>query len=257
MKLIDTHTHLFAEQFNKDRDEVVQRALEAGVEKLLLPNIDASTIAAMKELAARYPQHCLPMMGLHPGSVGEDWEQQLEQVEAELRSGKYIAVGETGLDFYWDTTYEAQQKEALRHQVKLAKELDLPIVLHTRESFEATYEIISEAQDGNLRGVFHCFTYGPQEAQRVIDLGFYLGIGGVLIFKNSDLANHLTSVDPSHLVLETDSPYLAPVPHRGQRNESAYVASVAERLAAVYELPVEKLAAITTANAEKLFALQP
>ncbi|MEX0967697.1 MAG: TatD family hydrolase [Bacteroidia bacterium] len=253
---IDTHTHLFLEQFEEDIKETMDRAKAEGVLKCFLPNIDASTISPLKALAAQFPEQCFPMMGLHPCSVKEDWKQQMQTIENELRKGKYYAVGEAGLDYYWDTSFKAAQQEALRYQVSLALELDLPIVLHTRDSFDDNLRIMQEMQDGRLRGVFHCFTGSPEEAVQVIDLGFYLGIGGVVTFKNSGLDKTLEQVPLQSLVLETDSPYLAPVPFRGKRNESSYIPYIARKLAEIKDMPVETIASETSRNSMKLFSIK-
>lgn len=253
--LIDTHAHLYHKKFDADRPAMLARAFEH-CSHLLLPNIDSASVAGMKQLAVDYPGRCLPMMGLHPSSVqAESLEAELQLCEDELAAGGYIAVGETGIDLYWDkSTLELQQQSLARH-IAWAKQYNLPIVLHSRSAFNETMEIIEAAQDGSLRGVFHCFTDGPEQATRVAAVGFYMGIGGVLTFKNSGLAETLSQVDLKHLVLETDAPYLAPVPYRGKRNESAYVYEVAQFLAEVKGMSYEVVAEATTANAKALFRL--
>ncbi len=259
MNLIDTHTHLFASQFADDRIQVVKNAMELGVSRFMLPNIDVDTIGAMNELHKAFPQHCLPMMGLHPGSVKENYKNALNSIGTELfdSTQTYYGIGETGLDYYWDTSFVKEQKESLIQHVQWAKELDLPIVLHTRNSFDDNISIMEEHQDGRLRGVFHCFTGNLKEANRIIDLGFYMGIGGVITFKNSgeEVRQVIKEIPLEHLVLETDSPYLAPAPHRGKRNESAYIKLVAEKLAEVKDVTVEEIANTTTKNAKKLFKI--
>lgn len=253
---IDTHTHLFVDAFDEDRDAVVRRAIASGVELMLLPNIDKDTIAPMNELAQSFPSHCIPMMGLHPGSVQADWEEQLEAVRLALFNGKYIAVGEIGMDLYWDTTYIEQQREVFRRQVAWAKELKLPVVIHAREAFQELFTILDEINDNNLTGVFHCFTGTDGEAAHVLSYGgFMLGIGGVLTYKKANLEESLRNVPLSALVLETDSPYLTPVPHRGKRNESAYLLHIAEKLADIYGVSMLEIEKTTTQNALRLFDL--
>ncbi|MBK9422091.1 MAG: TatD family hydrolase [Flavobacteriales bacterium] len=252
---IDTHAHLYHKQFEHDRTEMVQRALDAGVRKLFLPNIDMTSVEAMHELCDKYPEICFPMMGLHPCSVGEDPERDLAEVERLLGTGRYWAVGEIGIDLHWDRTWLAQQQEVLRQQVRWAKELSLPVVIHCRESFDETLAIIEEEKDEQLTGVFHCFTGTVEQAHRIIGLsGFMLGVGGVITYPKSGLAETMAKVGAAHCVLETDAPYLSPVPNRGKRNESSYIPAIAETLANAVGLTVDEVARITTANAELLFA---
>jgi len=253
---IDTHTHLFGEAFDEDRDAVVQRALDAEVGLCLLPNIDVGTIDALHQLADKYPEKCLPMMGLHPGSVGEDWEEQLEQIRNNLFARNYVAVGEIGMDLYWDTKFLVEQRFAFRQQVEWAKELGLPIVIHARDAFQEIFAELDQLNDEGLTGVFHCFTGSAEDAERILDYGgFKLGLGGVVTYKNSGLADSLKQVPISSIVLETDSPYLAPVPFRGKRNESAYLVHIAEKVADIYGLSVREIERITTINALELFKL--
>ena len=256
MNFTDTHTHLFLEQFADDIDDVIVRAQQAGAQQFFLPNIDKSTTEAMLKLVNKYPNCCFPMMGLHPSSVSGTFESELEEVERWHTKEKFYAVGETGIDLHWDDTYINQQKEAFRIQIELAKKLTLPIVIHVRESFQEVFEIIDELNDDHLTGIFHCFSGSAEQAQKIIDYtGFKLGIGGVLTYKNSGLDEVLKQIDLQHMVLETDSPYLTPVPHRGERNESAYVVQVAEKLAEVKGLALEDVAELTTANAQEVFKL--
>jgi TatD DNase family protein len=256
MNLIETHAHLYSEQFRPDQAEALHRAVAAGVGTILMPNVDRTTIDAMLELEAAAPETCLAMMGLHPCSVGPDFEKELQLVEDWLARRPFVAVGECGIDLYWDKTYLAEQKEALRVQLRLAKQHNLPIVLHTRSAFEEAFELVAEAQDGTLRGVFHCFSDGLVEAERIIALGgFKLGIGGVATFKNGGLDKVLPHVDVAHLVLETDCPYLAPVPYRGKRNEPAYLPLVLHRVASLLGQSPEAVAEATTRNAQQLFNL--
>lgn len=255
MNLIDTHTHLFSSQFDEDRRQVVQKAIEQGVDKMLLPNINSETVEAMHQLCKDFPQHCYPMMGLHPCDVKDDYEQELEVVKFHLDKGKYVAVGEIGIDLYWDKSTLDIQKKAFRQQLIWAKEYDLPVAIHIRESFDAIFEVIEEVNDQNLRGVFHCFTGTIEQGQKAIDMGFMLGIGGVVTFKNSGLDKTLKELPLEQLLLETDSPYLAPTPHRGQRNESSYIPLMAQKLAEIYEVNIEEVARTTTQNAKTLFKL--
>ncbi len=257
MKYIDTHTHLYSDQFNEDRTLVIRNAIDVGVDTILLPNISSKYTKGMLALCAEFPENCFPMMGLHPCDVtSENIAEELKHVEEELVKRKYIAVGEIGLDLHWDKSTLEIQKKAFIHQVNLAKKHKLPIAIHVRESFAEAIEIIEKLNDENLRGVFHCFTGNGEDAQRAVNLGgFYLGIGGVLTFKNSGLDKTIVKIDLQHLILETDSPYLAPVPFRGKRNESKYIVNIAEKLAEVHQISIEKVAEITTENAKKLFGL--
>ncbi len=253
MILTDTHTHLYLEQFDEDRNQVVERAIKDGVKYLLLPNIDSQTIQPMLDLCGAFPKNVFPMMGLHPTDVKENFREELDLVRAELEKGGYYAIGETGIDLYWDKTFLKEQQTALREQVQMAKDFGLPIVLHVRESFDEVFEIIGEMNDEKLNGVFHCFTGSPEQAEKIMRWDFKMGIGGVLTYKNSGLDNVVKDIPLEHLLLETDSPFLAPKPYRGKRNESAYVKYVAEKLAEVKNTTVEEVAEITTRNAIELF----
>ena len=254
---VDTHTHLFSDAFDEDRAQVVQTAIDAGVSKLLLPNIDVQTIDAMHELENQFPQNCFSMMGLHPGSVTQNWEKDLEIVKKHLFSRKYIAVGEIGMDLYWDKTFMEEQKQAFKLQVEWAKELRIPIAIHARDAFDEIFEILDRINDENLTGVFHCFTGTKEQADHIQSYGgFKLGIGGVLTYKKAGLDEVLSQIDLKELILETDSPYLAPVPFRGKRNQSSYVLHIAEKLSEVYELPLSEIERQTTENAMELFNLQ-
>ena len=253
--LIDTHSHIYSEEFNSDMDEIVQNAYNNGVKKIVLPNIDSGSIKRLIDLSNLYPHICYPLMGLHPTSVAADYKEELEAIEYWLNKQKFYGIGEIGIDLYWDRTFINEQKDAFRHQIKLAKSNDLPIVIHLRNSFDEVFEIVQQEQDGSLKGIFHCFTGDEVEAKKIIDLGFLLGIGGVLTFKNSNLSEVIEKIDLKHLVLETDSPYLAPVPKRGRRNESSYLVYVAQKLAEVYQIPVEEVAEITTSNARNMFGI--
>ena len=256
MQFVDTHTHLFSPAFDEDRTEIVQRAIKAGVETMLLPNIDVESIEPLYNLCAQFPQNCFPMMGLHPGSVDEKWEENLEIIRTNLFERKNCAVGEIGMDLYWDKTFVNEQAEAFRRQVNWAKELNLPIVIHAREAFDEIFAIVDELNDERLTGVFHCFTGSLEQAKKIQNYGgFKLGIGGVLTYKKAGLDDILKDVDMSELILETDSPYLPPTPHRGKRNESAYLLHVAEKLADVKGITLAEVAQITTKNANELFKL--
>ncbi len=250
---IDTHTHLYDVQFGEDRDEMIVRALSAGVERMYLPNCDSSTLPAMLDLVAAFPRNCFPMMGLHPCSVKEDYKAELDLVRRELETGRYFGVGEIGLDYYWDTAFVSAQQEAFRIQTDWAIQFGLPIIIHTRESLADGMAIVREKQQGSLKGIFHCFGGTVEEAEEIIDLGCYIGIGGVATFKNSILPQTLTHIDLQHIVLETDAPYLAPVPYRGKRNESAYIPLIARKIAEIKNCPVEIVETITTENARKIF----
>ena len=255
MYYIDTHTHLFLPEFDHDRDKVVERAIEQGVTKMLLPNVDTESISPLLETVSRHPGNCFAAMGLHPGSVTETFEKDLLLTEACIRKEKIYAIGEIGLDYYWDISRKEEQKEAFRIQLDWASQRMLPVVIHVRNSYGDVMEIVSAMKNERLRGVFHCFTGSAAEAEEIISLGFMLGIGGVLTFKNSGLAQSLENISPEHLLLETDSPYLAPVPHRGKRNESSFIPLIAGRLAEIYGMREEEIARITSASAEKLFGI--
>lgn len=253
IKLIDTHTHLYGKQFDHDRDAMIQRAIQAGVAKMYLPNIDSSSIEGMLALEAAYPDHCFAMMGLHPCSIQANYKEELAIVREWLDKRPFVAIGEMGIDLYWDKTFIDQQKEAFLLQCEWAKELGIPIVIHAREATDVCIELVREAKDERLRGIFHCFTGDVTQAEAIIELNFYLGIGGVLTYPKSGLDKTLEAIELQYMVLETDAAYLSPVPHRGKRNESAYLTFIAEKLASVKGVSLEEVANITTANAEKIF----
>lgn len=255
MRLIDTHAHIYAEQFNDDIQDVIERAKEAGLEKIFLPNIDIESIEPMKQLVADNKGFCIPMMGLHPCSVKDDYQEVLEQIKAELDSSdEYVAVGEIGIDLYWDKTHIEQQKDAFRQQIRWAKEKKMPIIIHCRDSYDEIYEILLEENDENLTGILHCFTGTVEQGQQIIALNdFYLGLGGVLTFKKSGLDAVAKELPIDKLVIETDAPYLSPTPYRGKRNESAYVQYVAEKIAEVKGMDKEEVGEITSSNALKIF----
>jgi TatD DNase family protein len=253
---IDTHTHLFVDAFDDDIDLVMQKAIAAGVEYFLLPNIDVDSIDRMHRLEEKYPNKCKSMMGLHPGSVGANWERDLETIRENLFSRSYCAVGEIGMDLYWDKTFIEAQKKAFRMQVEWAKELKLPVVIHAREAFDEIFAILDEVNDASLFGVFHCFTGTIEQANHIMEYGnFKMGIGGVLTYKNAKLDEVVRKIPLEYLVLETDSPYLSPVPYRGKRNESAYVLHIAEKLADAQGISLKEVEVITTLNAKHLFDL--
>jgi TatD DNase family protein len=253
MKLVDTHAHLYLKQFAADRSQVLENARKAGLTKIYLPNIDVKSIDPMIELEAQSEGFCEAMMGLHPCSVKADFEKSLEVIEDWLNKRPFCAVGEIGLDLYWDKTTLEIQQVAFRQQIRWAKKLGIPIVVHTRESMDQALDLIESELDESLSGIIHCFGGTPEQAQRIIDMGFYMGIGGVITYKKSGLAQTLASVPLEHLVLETDAPYLTPVPFRGKRNESAYIKIIAQHLADAKKTSIEEIARLTTANAEKIF----
>ena len=255
MNIIDTHTHLYLKQFNKDIDLVINRSKEIGVKKFIFPAIDSSHFDSMHSLKNKYPDNIYLMSGLHPTDVKENYKEELEFVINSLKSHGYVAIGEIGIDLYWDKTFLQLQQEAFTFQIRLAIKHDLPIVIHCREAFGEIFEILDKENCPKLRGVFHCFTGTLKQANRAIDLGFVLGIGGVVTFKNGGIDKFLNQIDLKHIVLETDAPYLAPVPFRGKRNESSYIIYVIDKLSEIYGLSKEEIADITTKNAEKVFAL--
>ena len=255
MNIIDTHTHLYLKQFNEDIDFVIKRSKDVGVNKFIFPAIDSSHFDSMHSLKGKYPDNIYLMSGLHPTDVKENYKDELEFVVNSLKTHDYVAIGEIGIDLHWDKSFLKQQQEAFRFQIRLAIKNDLPIVIHCREAFDEIFEILDRENCNKLRGVFHCFTGTLEQAKRAIDLGFVLGIGGVVTFKNGGIDKFLNQIDLKHIVLETDSPYLAPVPHRGKRNESSYIMYVVEKLSEIYGLTKEEIAEITTKNAEKVFAL--
>ena len=255
MKLSDTHTHIYLPEFDGDRDEVVARALSNGIEKLLMPNIDINSVAPMLSAAARFPGICHPMAGLHPTSVKEDYLDQLEQLEELWSENKFIAVGEIGIDLYWDKTFIKEQVYALRRQISFAIGRKLPVVIHSRESFPEVFSVLEEFEGSGLTGVLHAFTGSIKDAERAVRMGFMLGIGGIVTFKNAGLDIVVKAVGPENLILETDSPYLAPVPHRGKRNESSYISIINKKLAEIFGMEEDEIASMTFANSFSLFNL--
>lgn len=253
LQLIDTHCHLYGRDFEKDIKSVIERAENEGVQRFYLPAVDSEVLDAMLQLEQDFPGKCFAMMGLHPCSVKEDYKQELALVGEWLSKRPFKAVGEIGLDYYWDKTFVEAQQLAFHQQIEWALQYQLPIVIHSRESMADCIGIVQEHQKGNLRGIFHCFTGSLEEAQQIIDLGFYLGIGGVITYKNTHLREVLKAISMDNIVLETDAPYLTPVPFRGKRNESSYLKYIVEKVAEVKEMPIEEAAAITSANAKKIF----
>ena len=253
--LIDTHTHIYSDAFDDDRDEAIKRAKAAGVSQLILPAIDSNTTSIMHEVKCNYPEYVSLMMGLHPTHVGPNVEQELTHVKEQLEAHSFVAVGEIGMDLYWDKTYQSQQQNAFERQIDWALAADLPIVIHCRDAFAPIFEVLEGFNDNRLRGVFHCFTGTKADAQRVLDLNFYLGIGGVVTFKNGKIDRFLADFPLEKMILETDSPYLAPTPYRGKRNESAYLPIVANKMAELFAISPVDMARITSKNAQKLFDL--
>ena len=253
MTLIDTHCHLYSEEFASDIDTVIKNAEDAGVKKFYLPAIDSASMGAMFALEQRFPGKCIAMIGLHPCYVKENFRAELELVGSWLAKRRFPAVGEIGLDFYWDKTFIKEQEEAFRTQIEWALQYDMPIVIHTRNAMQETINIVKEFSKRGLKGIFHCFGGSIESANEIVKAGFYLGIGGVLTYKKAGLPEVLEHISLEHLVLETDAPYLTPVPFRGKRNESSYLKYVVEKLAEVKRTSVEAVATITTANAEKIF----
>lgn len=253
--MIDTHAHIYAEEFREDIKEVVSRAKTAGVNRILMPAIDTGTHESMMQLEKSQPGYCISMMGLHPCSVKTDYRDELKVIERYFGERKFVAVGETGLDFYWDLTFKEQQYEAFHQQTEWALHYSIPLVIHSRNSTNECIEVVRQHQHGKLKGVFHCFSGTAEQAKEIVDLGFYLGIGGVLTFKNSGLDKAIADIDLRHIVLETDAPYLAPVPFRGKRNECSYLSYVVQKLAELKAVAVDEIDSITTDNASKLFGL--
>lgn len=253
--MIDTHSHIYSEEFDADGDEVIQRAKEAGVTKIVLPNVDTQSLPRMLELEAQYPDYCYAAVGLHPESVKENYQIELDIIREELERRKYLAVGEIGIDLYWDKTYQTEQIRAFQTQVEWAIEFNLPVIIHVRNSHNETIQALKPYSGKGLKGIFHCFGGTPEEAAEIFSLGdFKLGIGGVVTFKNSGLAATLMHIPLEKLVLETDSPYLTPVPFRGKRNESSYLRYVAARLSEIYAVPQDEVNRITTESANSVFS---
>ncbi|MGB8704470.1 MAG: TatD family hydrolase [Gillisia sp.] len=255
MIFTDTHTHLYSQDFSEDREEVITRAKEAGVQRFFIPAIDSHYIPSMYELEKKFPQEVFLMMGLHPTSVKDDFEKELEIVEKQFEGREFVAIGEIGIDLYWDRAFLKEQKEAFKRQIQFAKSKNLPIVIHCRDAFEEVFEVLESEHDEKLFGIFHCFTGNLEQAKKAISYNMKLGIGGVVTFKNGGLDKFLEEIPLKDIVLETDSPYLAPSPYRGKRNESSYIRLIAGKLAEIYKLPIEEIAEVTTRNSKEIFGV--
>lgn len=255
MIITDTHTHLYSEAFNEDRAEMINRALDNGVSRFFIPAIDSTYTDSMLQLEKDFPKNVFLMMGLHPTHVKEDYKMELKHVEDMLSKRKFYAVGEIGVDLYWDKSTLDIQKEAFKQQIQLAKKHKLPIVIHCREAFDAIFEVLETEKGKDLFGIFHCFSGTLEQAYRALSFQMKLGIGGVATFKNGKIDQFLNKIDLKHIVLETDAPYLAPVPYRGKRNESVYILEVLHKLSEIYQMPVEKIAEITTQNSKEVFGV--
>jgi len=255
MILTDTHIHLYSEDYEKDRDEIIENAFQQNIERFFLPAIDSETTEAMYELEARYPENVFLMMGLHPTHVQENYEEELIHVEEQFERRRFYAVGEIGIDLHWDKSTLAIQQEAFRRQIKLAKKYKLPIVIHCRKAFDEIFDILEEEKSDDLFGIFHCFTGNLEQAKKALSYNLKLGIGGVVTFKNGKIDKFLNEIPLKEIVLETDGPYLSPTPFRGKRNEPEYLIKVAEKLAEIYEKPLAEIAEITTQNSKDIFGI--
>lgn len=255
MQFVDTHAHVYADEFAADIEKIIKNAQAAGINKILMPAIDSASLEAMLNIEQQFPAHCIAMMGLHPCYVKENFKEELKLVEGWLAKRKFIAIGEIGLDFYWDKTFAKEQHLVFEIQMQWALEANLPIAIHTRNAMGETIEAVKPFAKKGLRGVFHCFSGSRESAEQIIGMGFHLGLGGVLTYKNAGVAEAIKDIPMEHLMLETDAPYLAPVPYRGKINEPAYMLEVAKKLAEIKAMPLHEIAAITTRNAEKLFGL--
>lgn len=253
--LTDTHTHLYSDAFTEDRDAMMQRARDAGVKRFFIPAIDSGYTNAMYDLESKYPEEVFLMMGLHPTSVKENFEEELDHVEAQFKRRSFYAVGEIGIDLYWDKATLSIQEIAFKRQIQLAKKYKLPIIIHCRDAFDEIFDVLESEKGDDLSGIFHCFTGTIEQANRAISYNMKLGIGGVVTFKNGKIDRFLNQIDLKHIVLETDSPYLAPVPHRGKRNESAYLTLVSDKISDIYGISLEEVAATTTKNAKDVFGI--
>jgi len=255
MVLTDTHTHLYYETITEKRTALMQRCVDNNITRLFLPNVDAASVPLVYGLVNDYPQYCYPMLGLHPCDVKENWEEELSAIMDAHQQNKIYAIGEIGIDLYWDKTHLKEQVDAFVKQINWAKSLDLAIVIHCRDAFDEVYEVLKQEADEKLRGIFHCFGGNAEQAQKVIDLNFYLGIGGIVTYKNSGLDKVIPEIDLKHIVLETDSPYLTPVPFRGKPNESSYLVYIAQKVAELHQTSIEKVAEVTTENSRLVFGI--
>jgi TatD DNase family protein len=255
MNLIDSHTHLYLDEFENDRDHVVKMAVDAGVSKLLLPNVDVATLSDLLSLVKNYPENCFPMIGLHPTSVKGNFRKDLDLLESEINQHDFIAIGETGIDLYWDKTFRAEQEESFRIQLEWAMKYKLPVVIHARESFKEIYVILDQFKNSGIQGVFHSFTGTEEDVKKIMEYDFYFGINGILTYKNAGLASVVKSIPLDRILLETDSPFLAPVPKRGKRNESSYLVYIAEKLEEILDLRKAEIDKLSTENAKRLFKI--
>jgi TatD DNase family protein len=255
MIFTDTHTHLYSEEFDQDQTHMIQRAINAGVSRMFVPSIDSKYTQKMYDLESQFPENVFLMMGLHPCYVKENYQNELEHVATELSKRKFTAIGEIGIDLFWDKSFLKQQQEAFKYQIQLAKKYKLGINIHCRDAFDEVFEVLESEKSTDLFGIFHCFTGNFEQAKQAINLGMKLGIGGVATFKNGKIDQFLSKIDLQHIVLETDSPYLAPVPYRGKRNESSYTVLVAQKLTEIYNLPISEIARITTENSKAAFGI--
>ncbi|MDX9881271.1 MAG: TatD family hydrolase [Prolixibacteraceae bacterium] len=253
--LIDTHAHIYSEDYSNDIDQVIERAYQCNVRKIVLPNIDSSSLKSMLDLSNAYPQICFPLIGLHPTSVNEDYRDELQLVDFWLNKRKFYGIGEIGIDLYWDKTFLNEQIIVFRHQLQLAKKHRLPVVIHVRDSFDQVFDVLHTERNDTLTGVFHSFSGSSEQARQIVDIGFKIGVNGIVTFKNSGLDKVIQEISPEHLLIETDSPYLTPAPFRGKRNESSYLIYVARKIAELHRTTVDEIARITTENAEKLFSI--
>ncbi|MEA3316772.1 MAG: TatD family hydrolase [Bacteroidota bacterium] len=253
MKFIDTHTHLYLPEFDDDRDVVINNAIEKNIEKMVLPNIDSTTINNLLDLSKKYPQNCFPAIGLHPSSVDKNYKEELSILEKYLERESFYAIGEIGIDLYWDKTFIKEQEEAFLYQINLAKRINLPIIIHARDSFDEIFKIVEKENNEKLNGIFHSFTGNIEQANKIIQWGFKIGLGGILTFKNSNLDKVVKEIDLKHIVLETDSPYLAPTPKRGKRNESSYLVYIAEKIAQIKNISISEVAQVCYKNSCDVF----
>lgn len=252
---VDSHTHLYLDAFQKDRNETIRRAIDAGVTRMLLPNIDSSSLELLFTLTDQFPENCYPMIGLHPTSVKENYMEELKHIETALGKRDFVAIGETGIDLYWDETFLKEQELVFATQIRWAMELDLPLVIHARDSFREIFQVLDSSGGPELKGVFHSFTGGQEELERALSYGFMIGINGIVTFRNSRLGEVVSKIPLDRLLLETDAPFLAPVPYRGKRNESSYLVETARKISEIFNLTLEEIASITSKNAELLFRL--
>lgn len=252
---IDSHAHLYLEQFDEDRNEIIKRCIDNNVQKVFLPNIDSSTTESMLQLSKDFPEVCFPMIGLHPCSVKENYEDELKHIEEQLKLNKFYGIGETGIDLYWDKTFKSSQIKAFEYQIDLAIQLDLPVIIHSRDSLDLTIDIITQHQNGNLKGIFHCFNGDKEQCKKVMDNNFHMGLGGVITFKNARLDEMIKYMSFNHMLLETDAPYLSPVPYRGKRNESSYIPLVAKKISEIKNVPIDLVMKHTTENAKRIFCI--